>query len=68
MPMSSRYPQLLCVSTRFFVKTPLVAARRAARVMLNDGETRSLFINLKPRFALTGSGESPLSAAGATCP
>jgi hypothetical protein len=25
MPPSSRYPQLLCVSTRFLVKAPLIA-------------------------------------------
>jgi hypothetical protein len=61
MPPSSRYPQPLCVSARFFVKTSLVAPVRVARVMLNDGETRALFINLKPPFAFDGHGESPLS-------
>jgi hypothetical protein len=61
MPPSSRYPQLLCISARFFIKTPFIAPRRVARVMLNDRETRALFINLKPPFAFERRGESPLS-------
>jgi len=68
MPMSSRYPQLLWLSTRFFIETPPVIPASSARVMLNGGKTRALFINLKPRFALRGTGESPLSAAGAIYP
>jgi lactate dehydrogenase-like 2-hydroxyacid dehydrogenase len=36
MPMSLRYPQLLCVLTRFSAKMPLATAVRIARVMLND--------------------------------
>ena len=56
------------ISTRFFIKTTSRPAASRARVMLNGGKTRALFINLKPRFALHGTGESPLSAAGCTCP
>src|SRR5260221_4789937 len=67
MQRSSRYPQLLCISGRFFIETPLVAPFCAARGMLNDGETRALFINLKPPFAFEGHGESPLSGAVAPC-
>jgi len=48
-----------------FVKTPPLTPVRGARVMLNDGETRALFINLKPPFAFEGHGESPLSGADA---
>jgi len=65
MPPSSRYPQPLCVSTRFFTETPFIAPVRVTRAMLNDGETHTLFINLKPPFAFEGHGESPLSAADA---
>jgi hypothetical protein len=48
-----------------FVKTPPLTPVRVARVMLNDGQTRGVFINLKPPFAFEGHGESPLSGADA---
>jgi hypothetical protein len=50
MAMSSRYPQLLWALARIFRENAALAPPRFARVMLNDGETRAVFINLKPRL------------------
>jgi len=50
MALSSRYPQLLCVLTRFFAETSIATAVRITRIMLNDAPTRALFIKLKPRL------------------
>jgi hypothetical protein len=45
----------------------IATAIRITRDMLNDAPTRALFIKLKPRFALAGGGQSPLSGADAFC-
>jgi hypothetical protein len=68
MALSSRYPQLLCILTRFFAETSLIAVVRIARIMLNDVAISTIFINSKPRFGLAGGSQGPLSGADAPCP
>jgi len=67
MALSSRYPQLLCILTRFFAETSRVTAVRMRRIMLNDVLTSAIFINSKPRFGLAGGSQGPLSGADARC-
>jgi hypothetical protein len=38
MALSSRYPQLLCILTRFLAKMHAATAIRIARIMLNDAQ------------------------------
>jgi phosphoglycerate dehydrogenase-like enzyme len=42
MALSSRYPQLLCILTRFLVEMRAATAIRIARIMLNEVPTRDL--------------------------
>mgnify|MGYP003694698795 CR=1 FL=1 len=69
MPLSSRYPQLLCVLMRFFAETqprrPPFASRASCLTM---SRTSTIFINSKPRCGLAGGSQGPLSGADAPCP
>jgi hypothetical protein len=51
----------------FSSKRRLLRPHHARAPCLTAGKRAALFINLKPRFGLRGTGESPLSAAGAIC-
>src|SRR3954469_10064349 len=67
MALSSRYPQLLCILTRFLPKRASSPPFACARIMLNDVPTPAIFINSKPRFGLAGGSQGPLSGADARC-